>query len=162
MQLTPHFSTDELGYDATPPQYQGNVLRVAALLEQLRAAAGVPLTVTSVYRSPEHNAEVGGVETSQHLTGSAADFVPEGLSPLDFYDRIRASGMGLPSWSQLELDEDNGHVHVGLPIAGRDVGEVLAVVGGDSTILQAGRSDPGASGILLLVAFGALVAAAQH
>ena len=52
------------------------------LLEHIREVAGGAVTINSGYRSPEHNAAVGGVSTSQHLYGRAADIVVEGASPL--------------------------------------------------------------------------------
>ena len=52
-------------------------LRMQTLIEQLldpiRAAWGGPITVTSGYRSSALNKAVGGVATSQHLKGEAAD-----------------------------------------------------------------------------------------
>ena len=43
------------------------------VLDPLRAAYGKPITVNSGYRSLVLNKAVGGVSTSQHLTGEAAD-----------------------------------------------------------------------------------------
>ena len=52
-------------------------LRMQTLIEQLldpiRAAWGSPITVNSGYRSPALNSAVGGVPTSQHVKGEAAD-----------------------------------------------------------------------------------------
>ena len=52
-------------------------LRMQRLIEQLldpiRAAWGSPITVNSGYRSPALNSAVGGVPTSQHVKGEAAD-----------------------------------------------------------------------------------------
>lgn len=43
------------------------------VLDPIREAWGQPLKVTSGYRSPQLNAVVGGVPTSGHLEGCAAD-----------------------------------------------------------------------------------------
>lgn len=43
------------------------------VLDPLRKAYGHPIKVTSGYRSPRLNAAVGGVKTSQHEKGQAAD-----------------------------------------------------------------------------------------
>ena len=43
------------------------------ILQPLRDAWGGPLFINSGYRSPELNKAVGGVETSQHTKGMAAD-----------------------------------------------------------------------------------------
>ena len=43
------------------------------ILDPLREAWGRPIRVTSGYRSPALNRAVGGVATSQHVTGHAAD-----------------------------------------------------------------------------------------
>lgn len=43
------------------------------VLDPLREAWGKPVTVTSGYRCPQLNKAVGGVPTSMHLTGHAAD-----------------------------------------------------------------------------------------
>ena len=39
----------------------------------LRERLGFPLIITSAYRSPEHNAAVGGRTGSAHLAGRAVD-----------------------------------------------------------------------------------------
>lgn len=46
---------------------------VDRVLDPLREAWGGPITVTSGYRCPLLNKAVGGVPTSQHLSGHAAD-----------------------------------------------------------------------------------------
>ena len=43
------------------------------ILEPLRERIGQPIYVNSAFRSPLVNKAVGGVATSQHLTGDAAD-----------------------------------------------------------------------------------------
>ena len=42
-------------------------------LEQLRARYGAPIIINSGYRSPAVNKAVGGVATSNHVTGCAVD-----------------------------------------------------------------------------------------
>lgn len=46
------------------------------LLEPSRDIVGCPIIVTSGFRNPAYNAQVGGVVNSQHLTGCAADIRP--------------------------------------------------------------------------------------
>ena len=46
---------------------------VANVLDPLREAVGVPITVTSGYRCPLLNRAIGGAATSQHTKGEAAD-----------------------------------------------------------------------------------------
>lgn len=52
---------------------------VLTVLEPLRALWGAPVLCVSGYRSPEHNARVGGAQASQHMLGRAADIVPADL-----------------------------------------------------------------------------------
>lgn len=47
------------------------------VLQPLRDAWGLPLHVNSGYRCPKLNAAVGGVATSQHTKGEAADIKAE-------------------------------------------------------------------------------------
>ncbi len=51
---------------------------VLSVLQPLRDAWGKPLSINSGYRCPEVNARVGGVQTSQHTKGEAADVCPFG------------------------------------------------------------------------------------
>ncbi len=51
---------------------------VETVLQPLRDAWGKPLAINSGYRCPEVNARVGGVPTSQHGLGEAADACPFG------------------------------------------------------------------------------------
>lgn len=63
------------GIDNTMPEMaKKNVaVLVDKVLDPLREAWGKPITVTSGYRCAALNKAVGGVPTSMHLTGNAAD-----------------------------------------------------------------------------------------
>lgn len=55
---------------------------VANVLDPIRDELGMPILVTSGYRCPALNRLVGGVDTSQHLKGMAADISCEDNSEL--------------------------------------------------------------------------------
>ena len=60
---------------------------VDEVLQPLRTAWERPLVINSGYRCPELNREVGGVATSQHVKGEAADVAcddPLGLAQLAY------------------------------------------------------------------------------
>lgn len=82
--LTPHFRLSEftrshtaeaLGIDNHIPEalIPNLVTLCEQVLEPLRQHAGKPITISSGYRCPRLNALVGGVPSSQHLSGEAAD-----------------------------------------------------------------------------------------
>ena len=64
-----------LGIDNTiPEECKANIERlVHCVLDPIREHWGLPIRVTSGYRSPELNEEVNGVEDSYHMDGCAAD-----------------------------------------------------------------------------------------
>lgn len=72
--------------------------RLIDILDMLRDYLEVPLIVTSGYRCPVHNANVGGVPNSQHVLGIGADIaVPEGFTVdylADLAERFGADGVG--------------------------------------------------------------------
>ena len=81
LQLSPHFRLREFASkDGSDKVLVDDDL--VFLLEQIREAAGGAVTINSGYRSPAHNSAVGGVSSSQHLYGRAADIVVSGASPL--------------------------------------------------------------------------------
>lgn len=84
--LSEHFSLDEFclsqtairqGIDNTPsPEVIANLRLLAAQLEIVRTATGgLPLIISSGYRSPELNRSVGGAANSAHVKGLACDFI---------------------------------------------------------------------------------------
>jgi uncharacterized protein YcbK (DUF882 family) len=89
--MTEHFSREEFrSKDGAyfPKQAQDNLQVLAQQLEVLREHFQKPVTINSGYRSPEHNAKIGGSKNSQHLLGKAADVVIEGVSPDEVADAI--------------------------------------------------------------------------
>jgi len=61
-------------------------------LQALRNALGRPLIITSAYRTPEHNARVGGAKKSMHLLGRAFDVVMTNHDPRKFEIAARTAG----------------------------------------------------------------------
>lgn len=129
--VTPHFSRAELNYDAAPYAVRQNLEVLAAFLERVRSALGVPLRVTSGYRSPSTNASLAGASaTSQHMDGTGADVVPVGLSVGDAAQRLSGSPLR-GEWGQVIVYPLGGdHLHIGLPTRGK-VGEMLVQTSGD-------------------------------
>lgn len=85
-RLTEHFSKAELTVNQTehiPLGYIRNLRQLAKNLEVLRQYYGLPIYVTSGYRSESYNKKVGGARRSQHLYGKAADIVVKGRTPID-------------------------------------------------------------------------------
>lgn len=60
------------GYPAEPDR------RLIDMADQVREKLGVPCRVSSGIRCSRHNANVGGVADSRHLTGKAMDFCADG------------------------------------------------------------------------------------
>lgn len=51
------------------------------VVQHIRDHFGVPVKITSAYRCPIYNFQVGGVSQSQHILGKAADIVAQGILP---------------------------------------------------------------------------------
>lgn len=91
MKLTANFSKSEFDCKSGADMPQGvlnNVQKLANQLQIIRNRVNAPVKINSGYRSPEHNSKVGGVRTSQHLFGRAADIVIEGYTPDEVADLI--------------------------------------------------------------------------
>ena len=54
---------------------------LVAVLQKIRTHFGKAVTITSAFRTPTRNKEVGGTTYSQHLYGMAADIKVNGVSP---------------------------------------------------------------------------------
>mgnify|MGYP000848976313 FL=1 len=83
------------GTPIAPANHEGVTPGANAAFASLQTAWGKPLKVNSAYRSPEHNAKVGGAKNSQHTHGNAFDVDVSDLSEADRVDLItkaRASG----------------------------------------------------------------------
>lgn len=118
LMLTRNFARAEFDVHERPPAaLEPLVQQMANLLQWFRDLARSPLTVSSYYRSPARNAEVGGVQKSEHLEGRAADVVPEELSKVELTRRLlEAEAQGrAPQYGQFIVYLDTEHIHISLP-----------------------------------------------
>jgi hypothetical protein len=95
------------------------------------ALSAIPgLVVTSRERTPAHNAAVGGVPNSYHLTDQARDFVPpEGMSLTQAAVMLRQALPGA------KIIKENDHIHVQSP--------TRASGGGGAQVVAVGAPKPG-------------------
>lgn len=78
MKLSANFALAEFVNPEDPVKPDEQILKnleelCKTVLEPLRLAIGKPIKVTSGYRSPRHNAKIGGTKGSMHCLGIAAD-----------------------------------------------------------------------------------------
>jgi len=66
-----HFKIDEFKCPCCGENHINNILLIS--LDKARDIAGIPFIITSGYRCPKHNKEVGGKPNSAHLKGLAVD-----------------------------------------------------------------------------------------
>lgn len=79
-------------------------------LQKIRDHFGVPITITSGYRCPTHNRNVGGATGSRHGKGDAADISLRGIAPrqvAQYAESIGIKGIGL-----YETNADGHFVHI--------------------------------------------------
>lgn len=126
--LSTHFTLGEFlrsetaarrGIDNRPPPEIIRALeRTAVNLEDVRRLLGVPLHISSGYRSLALNRAIGSNDTSAHVRGLAADFdAPEFGTPAEVCRVIQASDI---QFDQLIL-EYRRWVHIGFALAGAGV-----------------------------------------
>lgn len=142
--LTKNFTSEELAKASSEPISSvalAHQQAIAELLQKVREIVGVPLKVTSWYRSPEKNADTpGSAAFSQHMDGTAADAVPvltlvkgaalttiaQRLEAARHDGRLPASSFGQLIYYPFALPGGQGwgHVHISLPTRGK-TGETL-------------------------------------
>ena len=138
--FTKNFSYDELiasatakrlGLDNTPTPEEKEKLRQLAedILQPIRDAWRAPIVVTSGYRSEEVNKAVGGVKTSQHRLGEAADIKVGGKDKnKKLFNLIyKLISTGKIKVGQL-IDEYNYQwIHISLPRKNKENNQILHI-----------------------------------
>ena len=121
MKLSQYFKLEEFEFSDTakiynidnsiPKELIPNIVRLHDnVLYPLRKLIGHPVNITSGYRCEALNHLVGGVSTSQHANGEAADITVTGQSNTAVVNRIRKNC----DFDQLILEQIGGTqwVHV--------------------------------------------------
>ena len=124
-RLSPHFTFEELTKTSVQPykllntllakEYINNLTLLANyLLEPARSILQTALIITSGYRCPALNKEVGGNKNSQHLNATAADFiVKNNISLEDIFTKLKESPF--LNYGQLILEKGWIHLSLGAP-----------------------------------------------
>lgn len=100
-----------------------------AILQPLREQLGVPIRITSGFRSYKLNKAIGGSQTSQHSRGEAVDFkLPKASDYRRAFDIIRQLGC----FDQLLWEYGNSNapdwIHVSYKRVGTNRGQILRAV----------------------------------
>lgn len=106
----PSFSPRELACRGT-----GRVAWVPEHLDRLqdmRNQMGRPMIITSAYRSPEHNAAVGGASLSRHMEGDASDVSMANHDPHVFLDAALGKFPGIGTYPATRARPNHNFIHV--------------------------------------------------
>jgi uncharacterized protein YcbK (DUF882 family) len=116
MQLTKNFNLAEFNSKCgrtMPSNVVKNITELAKNLQVIRDEVKLPISITSGYRSPEHNARVKGAKNSQHILGIAVDLKVQGMTPKEVAPiierlisegKIKQGGIGIyPSWVHYDI-----------------------------------------------------------
>lgn len=89
-----HFKIAEFDSPDAPGSGSKMQPKFLQMLDNARSIAGVPFKVNSGYRTPAHNAKVGGVADSSHCQGWAADIAcSDGSLRFKIIDSLLKSGI---------------------------------------------------------------------
>jgi uncharacterized protein YcbK (DUF882 family) len=121
MKLSEHFTLEELtrsevaerkGLDNTPNALEvANLVRLAGLLEEVRALLNKPILLNSGFRSKAVNDSVGSKDTSQHRIGCAADIRVPGMTPKEVVEACIKANIG---YDQI-IEEFGSWTHISVP-----------------------------------------------
>jgi len=119
---TKNFSIQELTFSQTAtrkginnsptPEVTKNLEKLCETLEKIRELVGMPITISSGYRSPELNKVIGGAKDSAHTKGLAADITTKSLTPKALALLIKTSDMKYDqliyegTWVHIAIDKD--------------------------------------------------------
>ena len=114
-EFTYSITAQHLGIDNTPSKEAVTNLErlVNRVLDPLREAWGSPIIVTSGYRCEELNKRVGGVKTSYHLRGMAADIRPKNGFLYELYAFVERMFVDnkMPI-TECYIDRTKGYIHI--------------------------------------------------
>ncbi len=99
-----NFTLSELIHSDTADKYNLNnmpdiksldnlLCLIIECLQPVRDVFGMPMIISSGFRTKRINELVGGSENSEHKTGCAADFIIRGLTPAQIVERIRKTNI---------------------------------------------------------------------
>ena len=131
-QITENFTLEEFTRSETAERMgitnvPGNRERLAIvnlcakLLQPLRDIYGKPIRINSGYRCPELNKAVGGVATSQHQKGEAADLSIDGKAG-DLLELIEENHL---PFDQAILYRKRNFLHVSLKLEGEQREQII-------------------------------------
>lgn len=113
MNLTPHFTIEELAGTSVEKYKKLNLLKaqeqmgkmymLAGFAERVREIIGKPVIITSGFRCKELNKAIGGAITSQHVFAEAIDIVVKGMTVQDVFNRIVTSDL---KYNQIIIDRN--------------------------------------------------------
>lgn len=129
-ELTRSATGQRLGIDNTPrADHLYKLTLTAELLERVRTLLGCPVIVTSGYRCMALNIAVGGVTSSDHARGQAADIVaPAFGTPYEIAKKL-APMVSVLGIGQLILEGIAGKqwVHISTRMADKPVNRVITI-----------------------------------
>lgn len=106
LRLSKNFTLSEFACNDGSKEITVNY-ELIELLQQLRDILGKPVKVTSGYRTVTYNKKCGGIATSHHLTGKAADLKVSGVTPLEVAkaaDKMGFMGIGVyPTFTHVDV-----------------------------------------------------------
>lgn len=88
-------------------------------LEKLRSIIGEPIYISSGYRCPRHNFNIGGAPNSQHVAGTACDIYVQGMSAAELAKKCKTIFDGIGTYYEADF------VHVDMRDGGNSIGWYL-------------------------------------
>lgn len=112
----------------TPEHIENFKILAENIFEPIRKHFGVPIMISSGYRSKELNKAIGGATSSQHLLGQALDLdmdgTPNGVTNKMVFDYIKAN----LNFDQLINEFNYSWVHVSYNTKGKQRKQILDAI----------------------------------